>query len=159
MKQTEELEMSVQSGEFIHTIANRLCDGEIKISGVNQTRQKLIMELSELLRRKGVQDSDAPLLLAEGFHVTQHPRSSWINLAGHLLDAPEDQLVVDIFRKLPDKPVQVDELLDLFDDEPSKSHTSIFEYIALALFVILMFFFFYGEPDVWDSLRTYFTNL
>lgn len=93
---TEEQKLSLQSGEFIHSIANRLADGII----LTPLHAKLIMELSEILRKANPCDSDAPLLLAEGFHISQHPRSTWIELASRLLDADTDIPLLDIIKQV-----------------------------------------------------------
>lgn len=55
------------------------------------------------------------------------------------------------------------ELENLFDEVEStkvgSSSVSVYEVIASALFVMLLCFLFWGEPDVWGSLQTYFLNL
>ncbi|ELA9367503.1 hypothetical protein QUN99_003393 [Vibrio parahaemolyticus] len=158
---TEEQRLSLQAGEFIHSIANHLADGTILSDEITPLRAKLIMELSEILRKANACDTDAPLLLAEGFHISQYPRSTWIDLASHLLDAPEDKPLVDIFKQLPAiHDEELDGLLDeLKNEDTSSSSGSAYEFVALALFVLFLFFLFWGEPDVWDSLRNYFMNL
>ncbi|MCG9576679.1 hypothetical protein L1D14_10560 [Vibrio tubiashii] len=158
---TEEQRLSLEAGEFIHSIANRLDEKNIQSGEVSAFRAKLIMELSEALRRPHVLDDDVPLLLAEGFHISQYPRSIWIDLASRLLDESEDKPLVDIFKQLP--VIRDEELNGQFDefsnDDFSDSTGSAFEFIAIVLFILLLFFLFWGEPDVWDSLRNYFTDL
>ncbi len=157
---TEDQKLSLQAGEFIHSIANHLADGAILSDEINPLRTKLIMELSEILRKTNVCDSDAPLLLAEGFHVSQYPRSTWLNLASSLLDAPEDKPLVDIFKQLPSvHDEELDGLLDEFKNEDISSSSVSAINVSLPLLVLFLFFLFWGEPDVWDSLRNYFMDI
>ena len=45
------------------------------------------------------------------------------------------------------------------DSNDSSSSGSLGDLIAFSLFVMLLFFLFWDEPDVWDSLRIYFLNI
>lgn len=92
--------LSLEAGEFIHTIANRLLEGSIFINGVNAERAQIIMEISEVLRFPVVIDDRAPLLSNEGFLISQYPRSSWIDLASRLIDASEKQSISDIIKQV-----------------------------------------------------------
>lgn len=100
MIMNEEHKMSLEAGELIHTIANKLVDGTIQIEGVNSSRVKLIMELSEALRQTNSVDSNAPLLLSEGFRISQYPRSAWIDLASRLLDTDTDTPLLEIIQQV-----------------------------------------------------------
>ncbi|NGZ66589.1 hypothetical protein G6Z92_06265 [Vibrio aestuarianus subsp. cardii] len=102
MKLNEEQKLSLQAGEFIHTIANLLIDGNIKMENINAHRSEVIMEISEALRRSAVVDAYAPALLADGIKLSEYPRSVWIELATRLLDAHGDEPVSNII-KLMDK--------------------------------------------------------
>ena len=75
MKLTEEQALSLQAGEFIHTIANHLHDGLIQKAGVDSERSEMIMELSEALRSNSIEERRTPVLCAAGFHISKHPRS------------------------------------------------------------------------------------
>ncbi|MCG9657618.1 hypothetical protein [Vibrio mediterranei] len=143
----EEQKLSLQAGEFIHTLSNGLVDGTIQIDGVTSIRAKLIMELSESLRRPNTHDRYAPLLFSEGFHISQYPRSAWIDLACRLLDEPEETPLVDIFSKLPtvrDK----DELLEEFDSREFNCFSeknSVNKVIVITLFLMLLLFLLFGS--------------
>ncbi|MGR5287171.1 hypothetical protein ACP3V5_17775 [Vibrio maritimus] len=64
------------------------------------------------------------------------------------------------FKRLPTTNGELEELFDEFESsDTGSSSRSVYEFIALALFVMLLFFLFLGEPDVWDSLRAYFLSL
>lgn len=82
--------LSLETGEFIHTIANRLVKGSIIIKGVDGLRASLIMELSEALRCSNPLNTDTPTLTSEGFFISDYPRSIWVDLASRLIDANED---------------------------------------------------------------------
>ncbi|ARR10553.1 hypothetical protein Vc3S01_p40067 (plasmid) [Vibrio campbellii] len=100
MKVSEEQKLSLEAGEFIHTIANFIIDGNVFIDGmnVNADRANIIMEISQVLRFPFTTDDLAPLLTNEGFLISQHPRSSWIDLASRLLTASENQSISDIIK-------------------------------------------------------------
>lgn len=83
----EEQILSLESGEFIHTIANLLINKIIKIDSIDEHRSKLIAEISEALRSSNVADADARLLLAEGFKLSEYPRYAWIDLANRIICA------------------------------------------------------------------------
>lgn len=64
------------------------------------------------------------------------------------------------FNRLPTTNGELEELLDEIESGDTGSWSgSVYEFIALALFVMLLFFLFWGEPDVWDSLQAYFLSL
>lgn len=96
MKLNEEQKLSLEAGEFIHTIANLLVDGSIKMENIDAHRSQVIMEISEALRRSTVIDAESPLLSMEGFKLSEHPRSAWIELATRLMDASENTSISDI---------------------------------------------------------------
>lgn len=85
MKLNEEQKLSLEAGEFIHTIANFLIDGSVKMDNIDAHRSDVIMEISEALRRTNVVDADAPVLLAHGIKLSEYPRSTWIDLATRVL--------------------------------------------------------------------------
>ncbi|EGR0524889.1 hypothetical protein FG062_14150 [Vibrio cholerae] len=85
----EEQRLSLESGEFIHTIANLLTNKNIKIDNIDEHRRKLIAEISEALRSSNVADADAQLLLAEGFNLSEYPRYAWIDLANRIICASD----------------------------------------------------------------------
>lgn len=85
-KINEENKFSLEAGELVHGIANRLISGEIKIQNMCDKRIKALLELSEVLRRQSPSDNDAPILLAEGFNITHFSRPGWISLATHLIE-------------------------------------------------------------------------
>lgn len=88
----EEQKLSLQAGEFIHTISNFLSEGRIKIDGVDDHRIKIIVDISHVLRCETVRDDDAPLLLTEGFKLSDYPRSAWIDLADRLICNPYNSI-------------------------------------------------------------------
>ncbi|EMK6988270.1 hypothetical protein ACOJUY_004346 [Vibrio alginolyticus] len=100
MQLNEEQKLSLESGEFIHTIANFLIDGSIKIENIDAHRSQVIMEISEALRQVDVVDADAPLLLADGVKLSEYPRSTWIDLASRLFDANTDVPLLDIIKQI-----------------------------------------------------------
>lgn len=95
----EEKKLSLEAGEFIHTIANRLVDGSLHIENISEHRAQIIMEISNVLRYSSVDDVYAPLLSKEGFFISQHPRSTWIDIASRLIDASEDVSVSEVIKQ------------------------------------------------------------
>lgn len=177
----ERLKISLEAGEFIHSVANRLRDGTINIQGVSPKRADIIMEISEVLRSDTVLDSNAPILLSEGFRISKYPRSAWISLASYLLDGTDETSLDSYFKmvgeqaecqhslgcqeaglertKSPHANVEQNELLDVFDNDESSHSGAVGECVLLSLLILLLIFLFWGEPDVWDSLRAYCMNL
>lgn len=100
MQLNEEQKLSLEAGEFIHTIANFFIDGSIKIENIDAHRSQVIMEISEALRQVDVVDADAPLLLADGVKLSEYPRSAWIDLASRLFDANTDVPLLDIIKQI-----------------------------------------------------------
>ncbi|EKF9501214.1 hypothetical protein O1C20_003367 [Vibrio cholerae] len=100
MQLNEEQKLSLESGEFIHTIANFLIDGSIKKENIDAHRSQVIMEISEALRKVAVVDADAPLLLVNGVKLSEYPRSAWIDLARRLFDADTDTPLLDIIKQI-----------------------------------------------------------
>ncbi|HHC6660739.1 TPA: hypothetical protein ACN326_004632 [Vibrio parahaemolyticus] len=100
MQLNEEQKLSLEAGEFIHTIASFLIDGSIKIENIDAHRSQVIMEISEALRQVDVVDADAPLLLADGVKLSEYPRSAWIDLASRLFDANTDVPLLDIIKQI-----------------------------------------------------------
>lgn len=96
----EEQKLWLQSGEFIHTIANELVDGTISIEGVDKYTSQIIMEISEALRRPHANDAYAPLLMKEGFFISQNPRSSWIEIATRLVGKTPETSVSDVIKQV-----------------------------------------------------------
>ena len=94
----ERLKISLEAGEFIHSVANRLRDRTINIQGVSSKRADIIMEISEVLRSDTVLDSNAPILLSEGFQISKYPRSAWISLASYLLDGTDETSLDSYFK-------------------------------------------------------------
>lgn len=95
----EEQKLSLEAGEFIHSIANLLIDGSITMENIDAHRSRIIMEISEALRRSVVVDSAAPLLLAEGFKLSEHPRSVWIDLATRIICECERSVSISVIVK------------------------------------------------------------
>lgn len=95
----EEQKISLEAGEFMHTIANHLKDGTISIAGVTTHHAKIIMEISEVLRMSEVNDAYTPLLSKEGFSISQFPRSTWIDLACRLLESTDETPVSEVIKQ------------------------------------------------------------
>ncbi|EGR0468581.1 hypothetical protein FG064_16415 [Vibrio cholerae] len=103
----EEQKLSLESGEFMHTIANLLIDKGINIKGVNEHRSKMIAqmiaEISEALRSSNIVDTDAQLLLTEGFRLSEYPRHAWIDLATRIISVCDmNTPISDIIRAVRD---------------------------------------------------------
>ena len=100
MKLKEEQKLSLEAGEFIHTIANFFNEKRFNLEYVDALRCQVLMELSNALRRIDVKDIDAPLLLSEGYRLTEHPRSDWIDLATRFLcECDVSKSASDIIKK------------------------------------------------------------
>ena len=89
---TEQDKLSLECGEFMHSIANFISDKEITIDGLSKENSNILMEISHALRCNSVESRHAPLLFSYGFDVSKHPRSSWINVASYLINEPSKPL-------------------------------------------------------------------
>lgn len=140
MQLNEQERMSLEAGEVLHTIANRLCSGEVQIDEVTPKRAELIMELSEALRKIYAIDRNAPLLAAEGFRISEYPRSVWIDLAGRLIDAPIETPIENIIKYLPTKQTEANPTTE----DVSKNHrnfrrpNSFYKWTTYALLLVII---------------------
>ncbi|USD58865.1 hypothetical protein J4N45_10020 [Vibrio sp. SCSIO 43140] len=96
-----ELTMAVlQTGEFIHSIANELNDGTISLPNVNRERAEIIMEVSEILRSSSLYVNTIPsrhqFLEKYGFKQEQYPPSMYVAIACGLIDSLESTPIVEI---------------------------------------------------------------
>ena len=98
---TEQNKLSLECGEFMHSIANLIIDKKITIDGLSRENSNILMEISQALRHIPTESRHAPLLLSYGFDVSKYPRSSWLNLASYLINEPNKPLdeLVELINK------------------------------------------------------------
>ncbi|MEH6454781.1 MAG: hypothetical protein V7749_00535 [Cocleimonas sp.] len=83
----EELNMSLQTGELIHSIGNRIVDKELTIESKCEQVGEVLQELGSALRTNPITDRYYPCLERFEFKPSNYKRSELIGLADWLFDS------------------------------------------------------------------------
>ena len=86
-KSTEEMKMSLEAGEIIHSLGNRIEDKEITVESECECIGEVLQELGSALRTNPIRDELYPCLERLGFKPSNYKSSQLIALAGWLFDS------------------------------------------------------------------------
>lgn len=84
---SDELRMSLESGELIHSLGNKIVDKELTVESQCECVGEVLQELGSALRTDPIKDELYPCLERFEFKPSHFKRSEIIALAGWLFDS------------------------------------------------------------------------
>lgn len=100
----DELRMSLESGELIHSLGNKIVDKELTVESQCECIGEVLQELGSALRTNPINDEHYPCLERLEFKPSHFKRSEIIALAGWLFDSGKsfDECLKSLDAALPE---------------------------------------------------------